>query len=95
MKSKIGKRWFIAALCIAIFSVWSLLAASVIRNQGDTIIGFHPAILGIFPGVICAVFTAVILFVMRQWQIGLALGIGSLALFLVLRNGHAIEARAW
>jgi hypothetical protein len=58
-------------------------------------IGFHPAILAIFPGIIVAAFTAVILLVLRQWQIGLALGLGSLALFLVLRNGHAIEERAW
>lgn len=95
MKSKSRTSWVVAALCFAILSAWALLASSVIRNQGDTMIGFHPAILGIFPGIICAAFTAVILFFMRQWPIGLALGLGSLALFLVLRNAHAIEERAW
>jgi hypothetical protein len=95
MKSKVYARWFTAGLCFATFAAWALLAVAVIRNQGDRMIGFHPAILGILPGVMVGAISAVILLVSRQWQIGLALGLGVLTLFLVLLNGRAIEDQAW
>lgn len=95
MKSKGYAHWLAAALGCAAYAAWALLAASLIRNQGDNMIGFHPIILAIFPGVLVGAISAVILIVCRQWQIGLALALGSLTLFLVLRNGRAIEERAW
>ena len=95
MKSKVHARWLTAGLCFAFFAVWAFFAASLIRNQGDSMIGFHPVILAIMPGLLVGVISAVILLVCRQWQIGLAVALGALTLFLVLRNGGAIEERAW
>ena len=95
MKSKGYTRWVTAALFFAAFAAWALLAARLIMNQGDSMIGFHPVILAIFPGVIVGSISAIILLVCRQWQTGIALGLGALTLFLVLRNGHAIEQEAW
>ena len=95
MKFKIHAPRIAAALCFAVFAAWALLAAIVIRNHGDTLIGFHPVILSTVPGMVAGAFSAVILLVFRQGWTGLALGAGVLTLFLVLRNGHAIQEQAW
>lgn len=88
-------RWGAAALCFAVFAAWALLATNLIKNQGDNMIGFHPIILAIFPGVLVGAISAVVLIVYRKWQVGLTLALGALTLFLILRNSRAIEERAW
>lgn len=95
MKSKVYTRWVIAGLCFALFAAWALIAANLIRNQGDRMIGFNPVISAIHPGVIFGAVSAVTLLVLRQWLIGLAVVLGSLGLFLVLQNERLIEERAW
>ena len=79
-------RWILAGLCYATFAAWAIAAAWLIGNQGDRMIFFHPVILAIFPGVIVGAFSAIILFVGRQWWLGTALFLGVLTLFLVFRR---------
>lgn len=95
MKSKSLASWVIAGSCFVTFAAWALMAAYVIMHQGDRMIGFHPLILTALPGVAIGALSAIILLIFRQWQIGLALGVGTLTLFLVIRNGHALEEHAW
>lgn len=95
MKSETKRRRLTAGLIFAAFAAWAFLVARLFVNQGDRLIGFHPVILGIIPGVIVGFCSAVFLLVCRQWQIGTAFGIGALTLLLVLRNGHEIEKQAW
>jgi hypothetical protein len=95
MKATAHRRWMMAGLVGAIFMVWALLAAIVIANQGDVMIGFHPVILSSVPGAIGGFIVAVHLLVFRKWQIGSVCGIGALALLLVILNAQAIQAAAW
>ena len=95
MNSKRHTPWLTSGLCFAFFAGWAFFAAGLIRNQGDSMIGFHPVILAIIPGLFVGAISAVILLVFRQLQIGLAVALGALTLFLVLRNGGGIQERAW
>ncbi len=95
MKFTPAKRWIAAALVFAIFAAWALLAAQVAVNAGDTMVGFHPLILLIFPAGIVAISIAVIMMAWRQWQLAIGLSAGAASLLILIFNFHAIEVQAW
>jgi hypothetical protein len=95
MKSKAQANWLTGGLWLAGFVAWALFAARLIWNQGDHMLGFHPVMLASFPGAFIGAASAIFLLISRQWQIGSALGLGALILFLVVWNARAIEEHAW